>query len=240
MVLVLGALGGVAGARVRKRETLRDGGGTQAAHNAVRDGGEVRRQVAEAIHDGPVQELIALDMVLASARHALVRGDHERSEELLAEARELTQRNVHLLREELVELSPYTFEQASYEAALERRVPVWTRRYGLELHLAIDPVALTAEAAGELFRITQEAVINAGRHAEAKRVSISLRTVDGKVELRVADDGRGLPSDPLADREPGHLGLMSIRARAELLGGALNLESSERGTSLVVRVPPSS
>jgi len=149
----------------------------------------------------------------------------------------VTARNVRLLRDELVELGPYAFEQANYEAALERCVPIWRRRYGLDLRLAIERISLPPEAAGELFRITQEAVVNAGRHAEAQIVSISLRTVGGAVELRVADDGRGIDGDPLADPEAGHLGLLSIRARAELLGGALELESSGRGTKLVVRVP---
>ncbi len=91
--------------------------------------------------------------------------------------------------------------------------------------------------AGELFRITQEAVINAGRHAEANTVAVSLRTVDGEIELRVTDDGKGIDGSPLDDPVAGHLGLMSIRERAELLNGTLELESSDRGTKLVVLVP---
>jgi len=237
VAVALGTVGGLAGARLRRREAARGRGARQLAQRAMREEGQVRRRVAEAIHDGPVQELIALDMVLASARQALARGDHRRGGELLGEAREATARNVALLREELVELGPYAFEEANYEAALERCVPIWRRRYGLDLRLAIERISLPPEVAGELFRITQEAVVNAGRHAEGQIVSISLRTVNGAVELRVADDGRGLAGDPLAHPEPGHLGLMSIRERAELLGAALELESSERGTKLVVRVP---
>ena len=81
-------------------------------------------------------------------------------------------------------------------------------------------------------------MINAGRHAEAETVSVSLRTVDGDIELRVADDGKGMDDDcPLDDPEAGHLGLTSISERAELLGGTLELESSDRGTKLVVRFP---
>ena len=235
--MALGAVGGLAGARLRRREAARGHGTRRLAQRAMRDEGQLRRRVAEAIHDGPVQELIALDMVLASARQALARGDQQRGSELLGQAREVTARNVRLLRDELVELGPYAFEQANYEGALERCVPIWRRRYGLDLRLAIERISLPPEAAGELFRITQEAVVNAGRHAEAQIVSISLRTVGGAVELRVADDGRGIDGDPLADPEAGHLGLLSIRARAELLGGALELESSGRGTKLVVRVP---
>lgn len=238
--MALGAVGGLAGAHLRKRELARGRGARQLAQRAMREEGQVRRRVAEAIHDGPMQELIAMDMVLASARQALGRGDQRRGGELLGEAREMAARNVRLLREELVELGPYAFEEASYEAALERCVQIWKRRYGLDLRLAIERISLPPETTGELFRVTQEAVVNAGRHAEAQVVSISLRTVDGTVELRVVDDGRGIAGDPFADPEPGHLGLMSIRERVELLGGGLELDSSERGTKLVARVPLSS
>ena len=240
MAVALGAVGGLVGTHLRRRELARGRGARQLAQHAMREEGQVRRRVAEAIHDGPMQELIAMDMVLASARQALGRGDHKRGGELLAEAREITTRNVRLLREELIELGPYAFEEASYEASLERCVQIWKRRYHLDLRLAIERISLAPETAGELFRITQEAVVNAGRHAKAQVVSISLRTVDGAVELRVVDDGRGIAGDPLAAPEPGHLGLMSIRERAELLGGAVGLEGSKRGTKLVVRVPLSS
>ena len=64
------------------------------------------------------------------------------------------------------------------------------------------------EMAGNLFRIVQEAVLNAGRHADAETISINLRSVNGIVELRVTDNGHGfLNGDPLGSAEPGHLGL---------------------------------
>ena len=103
--------------------------------------------------------------------------------------------------------------------------------------MALERVPLGPDAATELFRITQEAVVNAGRHADAETVSVSVRTVDGDVELRVTDDGQGMDRSPLDDPVAGHLGLASIRERAELLGGGLELESSDRGTKLVVRFP---
>jgi len=63
--VALGAVGGLAGARLRRREAARGHGTRRLAQRAMRDEGQLRRRVAEAIHDGPVQELIALDMVLA-------------------------------------------------------------------------------------------------------------------------------------------------------------------------------
>ena len=78
---------------------------------------------------------------------------------------------------------------------------------------------------------------NAGRHGEANAVSISLRSVDSKVELRVTDDGHGFNGEASALRDPGHLGIASMRERAELIDGELDIESSNRGTRVLVRAP---
>ncbi len=81
-------------------------------------------------------------------------------------------------------------------------------------------------------------MINAGRHSEAETVSLSLRRLGPMVELRVSDDGHGFEGDdPFARAEPGHLGLAGMRERAALLGGRLEIESSERGTRVLVSAP---
>jgi two-component system NarL family sensor kinase len=198
---------------------------------------EVRRRVAESIHDGPVQELIGLDMILSAARGE---ADEERVAGLIDEARELVSRNVRALRDEIVDLGPYAFQEMTFETAVENCLPVWQRRFGFEVRLAIEHMDLSPEMAGDLFRIAQEAVVNAGRHAEASRVEISLRSVGAQVELRVADNGHGF--DGIDGRngfssKPGHLGLASMRERAELLDGELTIDSSNRGTRVMVLAP---
>jgi signal transduction histidine kinase len=199
---------------------------------------EVRRRVAATIHDGPVQELIGLDMMLASARKAAADGRVEDASRLLDEARELTERNIRALRDELVDLGPHAFEELTFQTAIENCMDVWKRRYGLEVLVTIDQIDLSPDTAGVLFGITQEAVLNAGRHSGADAVSVSLRTVDSSIELRVTDNGGGFDdADPLGASEPGHLGLAMMRERAELLDGTLDIETSERGTRVLVLVP---
>jgi two-component system NarL family sensor kinase len=199
---------------------------------------EVRRRVAEAIHDGPVQELIGLDMMLSSARKAAAEGRGEDATRLLDDAREMAERNIRVLRDGLVDLGPHAFEELSFETAIENCLPVWMRRYGVEVLATIDRVDLAPDVAGDLFRIAQEAVVNAGRHSDAETVSINLRTVDSSLELRVTDNGGGFGEvDPLGASEPGHLGLAMMRERAELLGGTLDIETSGRGTRVLVLVP---
>jgi len=199
---------------------------------------EVRRRVAESIHDGPVQELIGLDMILSAARNAAENGRGDEAAGLIDEARDLGMRNLRALRDEIVDLGPYAFQEISFETAIENCLPAWRRRYGFEVGLAIERIDLPPEMRGHLFRIAQEAVANAGRHAEAQAVSVSLRTVGPHVELRVADDGHGFDGiDPLGAGEPGHLGLASMRERAELMDGTLEIESSDRGTRVLVLAP---
>lgn len=197
---------------------------------------EIRRRVASSLHDGPVQELIGLDMILSAARSES--GADAKVAGLIDEARDLVTRNVRALRDEIVELGPYAFQEMSFDTAIENCLPVWERRYGFEVRLAIERIDLPPEMAGDLFRIAQEAVVNAGRHAQATRVELSLRTLGRNVELRVADNGHGFNGNaPLAASEPGHLGLASMRERAELMDGKLEIESSGRGTRVLVLAP---
>jgi len=199
---------------------------------------EVRRRVAEAIHDGPVQELIGLDMILASARKAASEGRRAQATALLDDAREVAERNIRTLRDEIVDLGPHAFQELGFATAIEDCIPVWKRRYRFEVMATIERIEMPGDMAGDLFRIAQEAVVNAGRHAQAEAVSISLRTVASEVELRVTDNGGGFSANgPLDAGEPGHLGLASMRERAELLDGRLDIETSARGTRVLVRAP---
>ena len=200
---------------------------------------EVRRHLSEMIHDGPVQELIGLDMVLSAARRSAEGEDSARTLDLLAEAHTLAERNIQALRDEIVDLGPYAFEELAFETAVENCLPSWKRRFGFEVAVTLEKLELAPECAGALFRITQEAVVNAGRHAGADTVAISLRSVGSEVELRVTDNGAGFDGegDPLAHAEPGHLGLASMRERAEMLNGRLEIETSGRGTRVLVRAP---
>jgi signal transduction histidine kinase len=210
----------------------------QLSRRTIEADAQVRRRLAEALHDGPVQELVSLDMMLDAARRALERDKPERASELIEEAREVAERNIGALRDEMVGLGPYAFDELTVDAALEQCVPTWARRYGLEIGMTLQRIDLVNEACGSLFGIAQEAVVNAGRHSGARKVSIHLRTVDGDVELRVSDDGSGFEGEqPLGPNEPGHIGLATMRERAELIGGRLEIRTSEKGSTVIARVP---
>jgi signal transduction histidine kinase len=221
--------------RLRTAETASRLLARDLSRHTMREEAEVRRRVAQSIHDGPVQDLIGLDMILSTLGRELDAGRPDgRARELLSDARDLTTRNVQALRDEMVDLGPYGFREVTLAAAIESSVPVWARRYGVEVELDLAHEVLPAQVAGELFRISQEAVINAGRHADASTVAVTLRREPGAVELRVADDGAGFEG---AGPRPGHLGVAGMRERAELLGGRLDISSSADGTVVTAYVP---
>ena len=210
----------------------------ELTRRTIRAEQEIRRRVSESLHDGPVQELIGLDMSLAAAQSEAARGGAKDVAEMLDEARAITARNVQALRDEMLDLGPYALDEFSLEAALERCLPVWERRLGIKVRLDTPRVELPSDVEGELFRIAQEAVVNAARHGSAETVTIVVEPRAGEVELTVRDDGAGFGGvDPLGPTEPGHIGLASIRERTELMGGRLEIESSDTGARVSVTVP---
>jgi signal transduction histidine kinase len=216
-------------ARVRARELSRRTIDTES---------DVRRRLAVAIHDGPIQELSSVELMLSSAEHALERGDTDKGRAALSEARSLTRANVSFLRDEIVDLGPHAFEELSFEQAIYDCIELWERRYGIRVRREITAEPLPPEVAGPLFRITQEAVANVGKHAQASTVTVRLRCEPSGALLEIEDDGRGFGDiDPLGPIEPGHIGLASMRERAEMLGGELAIDSGGNGTRVSVRAP---
>jgi signal transduction histidine kinase len=216
-------------ARIRARELTR---------RTIEAGYEARREVAQSLHDGPVQELVSADMNIEGAINATNRGDPVRARALLEDARDIVERNITALRNELIALGPVAFDELSFQEAVEQSAPTWGRRYQFEVRTDLARLDLPNEVCGALFGIAQEAVANAGRHAEAQHVDLTLRSTGGFVELRVRDDGKGFGGvNPLGPREPGHLGLASMRERAAIAGGEIAIESDGHGTEVLVRLP---
>jgi len=241
---LLFAVAAVSGAlftgRIAASESIARRRARELTRRIIEAGYEARREVAESLHDGPVQELVSADMKVTGAMNAAARGDTERTQMLLDDARDIIERNVNALRNELIALGPVAFDELSFQEAVEQCAPAWGRRYDVEVRTHLIRLDMPNETCGALFGIAQEAVANAGRHARAERVDLTLTASNGYVELRITDDGKGFGDvSPLGPREPGHLGLASMRERAEIAGGKLAIESSDSGTEVRVVLPAS-
>ena len=196
---------------------------------------EERRRIARELHDSASQTLTSLVIGLRGLSQACDRPDvRQRAEELRAVAG-LTLEEVHALA---LQLRPRALDDLGLAAALERHVADCRRRYDLDIDLAVHGLErrLPPEVETALYRIVQEALTNVARHAGAHTASVLIERRERGVRAVIDDDGAGF--DPCAAGGDGHLGLYGIRERAELLGGAMTIESEPgRGTSLFVEIP---
>ena len=139
---------------------------------------------------------------------------------------------------ELVEAAQSPARSLTFRQAVEDCIEVWERRHGFEVQLDVSEDVLPPDVAGALFRITQEAITNVGKHAGATTVTIRAQRPPGQVVLEIEDDGRGFGNvDPLGPAEPGHIGLESMRERAEMLAGRLEVQGRDRGACIRVTIP---
>jgi PAS domain S-box-containing protein len=194
-----------------------------------------RKTIAEDIHDDAVQVMTAANMRLEIFRRSL-------SDPLQVTAAQKLQETIALatgrLRNLLFELVPPDLDRYGLAAAMRGNLQQFEADNDVPWKLEAE---LVDEPAGQvrilLFRIFQEALVNIRKHAHATTVTASLKSVDGGVLLTLADDGRGF-QDSATDPAVGHLGLASMRERAEVAGGWWRLTSKQgHGTEVSAWVP---
>ncbi len=197
-----------------------------------------RRRVAEDLHDGPVQELVGVGLMLDALSADLGSGSPEIVADInraAAAAREA----VRALRRAISDLHPMAIEELGFTAAIRslvERIEWRGARVDLDLGAA-DSLSETNRTLA--FRIVQEGVANIVRHAEPSLVTIVAARQGGLVVIEIRDDGRGFdPDDARPGAADGHLGLAAAQERAALVGGRLTVTSSRgSGTALTLSLP---
>jgi len=195
---------------------------------------EERKRLARELHDSVTQTLFSIGLT-AEAASALVESKPERARAELETLQELTRTALEEMRSLIFELRPAELETDGLAAALRKHVDVLRRLHPQEIELSVaGERRLPAAVEKGLLRIAQEALGNALRHSGAERVELALDVRDSHAQLRVADDGAGFEVETA---RPRHLGLTSMRERAEALGGRLEIDSvAGRGTTVSVEV----
>jgi two-component system sensor histidine kinase UhpB len=194
---------------------------------------EERRRVARDLHDEVNQALTAILLRLEALAHDVPADQRED----VAQLKRLTTQAMDELLNLARQLRPTALDDHGLVTAIEAQVRGFGDRTGIEARLQTegDPAALDEERQTVIYRIAQEALANAGRHAGASRVEVSLSAAGQGAHLRVADDGAGF--DPVAARPEG-LGLEGMAERAKLVGGELDLRSAPgAGTEVTLRLP---
>jgi two-component system NarL family sensor kinase len=138
------------------------------------------------------------------------------------------------------QLRPPVLEDLGLAAALELLAEGVSKRWGLPVTVAVSLKGdLPAPVENTVYQITQEALANAARHAEASRVEVDVRQIDRRMVCCVRDDGVGFDNTAgFRKRRPG-LGLSEIKERVAVLGGIVRLArmNDDRGTELRFEIP---
>ncbi len=207
------------------------------AHDALRrvvEAQEVeRRRLARELHDETGQALTSILLGLKGLEERL---EGEQALEAARELRELVVSTLQDVRRLAVELRPTALDDFGLVAALERLTESFGKQTGIrvDFEAALPDERLPAELETALYRIVQECLTNVVKHAQATRVSVLLTSRDGIAKAVVEDDGRGFGSETVRD---GGFGLIGMRERLALLGGRLEIEANETGTTIAAEVP---
>jgi signal transduction histidine kinase len=193
-----------------------------------------RQRLARELHDETGQALTSMLLGLRAAEDA---HDETTRNATLASLRELASATLQDVRRLAIELRPKALDDFGLVAALQRLVEGYGERTGIDARFdgGLDE-RLSPEVETALYRIVQEGLTNVTKHAGATRVSVLLALIDGKATVIVEDDGSGFDASL---RHEG-LGLVGMRERVSLVGGALTIESdAHTGTTVVAEVPVS-
>jgi signal transduction histidine kinase len=213
----------------------------QAANARLKDSHRARARLSRDLHDGAIQSLYAVGLHLQHASRHLGT-DSVKSATGLDDGQRLVQDTIVELREFLVSLQEERMAGRTFAETVERLFERLRRTTDVEYEFAAsgEVLQLPSETVVELAHVVREAVSNALRHGKPTAVTVSLRRLEDRLQLEVADDGAGF--DTGLGPKGGH-GLENMRARAMELGGQFLLESSP-GNGTRVRIlfpaPPSS
>jgi NarL family two-component system sensor histidine kinase LiaS len=140
------------------------------------------------------------------------------------------------MRALLLELRPTQLEHLGLDEALEDLAAAYRTRLGITVSTSIHPIPLSAQAEQALLRITQEALSNAARHADATAITLDLASREQMARLTITDNGQGFT--PTASDHQRGLGLRSMQERIQELGGSFVIESAPgQGTRVQVSLP---
>jgi two-component system NarL family sensor kinase len=191
-----------------------------------------RRAVAEALHDGALQTVLAAKQDLRQA----IRHSGETSPEV-ARAAVLLGDVSHDLRQITRELHPAVLDEAGLGEAVQALAQAFSERTGVPVECSIEYPRRHRDDA-ILYGVARELLSNVARHAQAGTVVLDLHDEGDTVTLDIRDDGVGVDPSALRQRlTEGHIGLASHRARIETLGGTMDFRPLEQGTWVHVRLP---
>jgi signal transduction histidine kinase len=212
----------------------------EALRRSVEASERERKRWARELHDETLQELAGLKVLLAGARRS---SDIDVVQRTLATAVEQIDTEISGLRRLITDLRPAALDAFGVKSALEGLAERVAATSGLDVELEIDLAyesgrareRLAAPVEDAVYRLVQEALTNAAKHADATCVAVSVQETADAVEVEVTDDGRGFD----CDEEVEGFGLLGMRERVALTSGELTIASAPGVGTTVRAVVPS-
>ena len=200
-----------------------------------------RKKLAQEIHDGPMQELSSV-ILLMELYKRVRKDDVDQAEAELSRAKEQALDCLQELRHFAYDLRLTDLEALSLLEELRRYTVEYQKRTGIAVNLVVDGFGreIPVGVKKNLYRIAQEALTNVRRHAKASEVEIRLHCTEDQLEMSVGDNGRGFNVHEALERAQSEkrFGLLGMQERAYLMGGVLETESAPgEGTTLRVILP---
>ncbi len=202
---------------------------------------EERRRIARELHDETSQTLAATLVILNLAEKALDGGDLPGAHEQVSNSKALIGHSMDEIKLLVYDLRPVMLDDIGLAPTLRWYIQSHLKDAGPAIVTDFEGATsrLPSEVETALYRITQEMLANAVRHASATKIIVRLETRPGYADLAVIDNGHGFDPDAvLHSKDQRGLGLLSIKERVELVGGTVNIESTVgRGTRVYVVIP---
>jgi signal transduction histidine kinase len=200
---------------------------------------EERKRIARELHDETGQALASVMVGLRNVEEAPSDAElHAR----LADLRGVASATLETVRRLALELRPSVLDDLGLVAALRRYAAEYAARFRIPVDVQIvglDHHRLASEIETALYRIVQEALTNIAKYARATHISVLLERRDDQLTVIIEDNGCGFDAEGVlrSGAAENRLGLYGMRERAELIGGALTIESQTGcGTTIYVRV----
>jgi signal transduction histidine kinase/streptogramin lyase len=200
-----------------------------------------RRRLARDLHDSVTQSIYSSTLLAEAGQRVVESGDIERTKSYLSRLGDITQQALKEMRLLVYELRPLALREVGLVEALKARLDAVERRAGVDARFIVETEPeLPANVEEALYHIAQEALNNVLKHATPTIVEMRIRLQgepsEQNVMLEVVDDGKGFDPETLVDE--GGLGLISMRERAEKLGGWIEIRSAlGEGTVIKVKLP---
>ncbi len=200
---------------------------------------EERRRISRELHDNLGPSLAALANRLRNADQ-FIGSDPERVRKDLQDVTRRLRDHIQGIRELIYELRPVTLDQLGLVATLRQHAERFSQEHAIEVSfVSTGDFKLTPLGEVTVLRMVQEALSNVQRHSDAATVRIEMGLTDEVLSVRVVDDGRGFRMASTAEASAKKtLGLLSMRERAELVGGSVEIETAPgAGCAVSLRVP---